>query len=134
MVVERRRAAPYRQISARYIGPAAVAVESDVDAVIVGAKRLFEKGGRANPEAGIAAPRLYRNALVVRLRRSTRQHHLPARNGDGLHNQPGGRFPQPITDLIVEGDGFLRRVDMDVVAQPIEELRRSEEHTSALHS
>src|SRR5262249_56910569 len=45
-----------------------------------------------------------------------------ARNGDGLHDQPGSRFPQPITDLIVEGSGFLRRVDMDVVAQPVKEL------------
>jgi hypothetical protein len=35
---------------------------------------------------------------------------------------PVGGFPQPVADLIVEGDGFLRCVDMDVVAQPIEEL------------
>src|SRR5579872_5832620 len=103
-VVERRRTAADRQIGARHIGPAAVAIEGDVDAVIVGAKRLFEERSRANPEAGIAAPRLHRNAIVVRLRRSARQHHLPARNCDGLHDQPGGRFPQPITDLIVEGE------------------------------
>ncbi len=56
-------------------------------------------------------------------RRSARQHHLAAGNGDGLHDQPGGRLPQPIADLVVEGDGFLRRVDVDVIAQPVEELR-----------
>jgi hypothetical protein len=97
---------PDRQICARHIGPAVVVVESDVDAVIVGAKRLLEERGRANPEAGIAAPRLHRNALVIRRRRSARQHDLAARDGDGLHDQPGGRFPQPIADLIVEGDGL----------------------------
>ena len=37
-VVERRRAAPNRQISARYIGPGVIPIEGDVDAVIVGAK------------------------------------------------------------------------------------------------
>src|SRR6202041_2976604 len=80
-MVERWRVAADRQIGACHIGPASITVEGDVDAVIIGAKRLFEKGSRANPETGIPAPRPPRNAIVVRLPRPARQHHLPARNG-----------------------------------------------------
>src|SRR5262249_59672492 len=108
--------------------------EGDVDPVIVGAKRLFEEGGRADPEACIAAARFHRDALVVRLRRSARQYHLPTRNSDGLHDQPGGRLPQPIADLVVEGNSFLRRVDMDVVAQTVEELGAIALRINRLHA
>src|SRR6478736_3323967 len=75
VVIERRLLAADGQIRAGYIGPAAVVVEGDVDAVVVGAERFLEECGRANSEARIAAPCLYRNMLVVDRRRSARQHH-----------------------------------------------------------
>src|SRR5436190_7949513 len=62
-VIERRRAAPDRQVDARDVGPAAVVVEGDVDAVVVGAERLLEEAGRADPEAGIAALGFHRDRL-----------------------------------------------------------------------
>src|SRR5262249_51862623 len=77
-VVERRRAARGCQIGACHVRPAAVTVEGVVDAIVMGAERRFEEGGRATPEACTAAARPHRNALVVRLRRPARQHHLPA--------------------------------------------------------
>ena len=40
-----------------------------------------------------------------------------------LHDQAGRGLPQPIADLVVKGDVFLGRVDVDVIAQPVEELR-----------
>ena len=60
---------------------------------------------------------------VIGLRRSARQHDLSARDRDGLHNQARGRLPEPVPDLVVKGDRLLRGVDMDVIAQAIEELR-----------
>src|SRR5262249_42427772 len=34
----------------------------------------------------------------------------------------GGGLPQPVADLIMKGDVFLRRVDVDVIAQAIKQL------------
>jgi hypothetical protein len=89
----------------RHVRPAPIGVERDVDAVVVGAKRLLEKSRRADAEAGIATPRLDENALVVGSGLAAREHDLPARNRQRLHDEPGGRLPQPVTHLVVEGDG-----------------------------
>src|SRR4051794_6887900 len=55
---ERRRLPTDRQVRPSRIGPAAIVVELDVDAVVVGSERLLEEPRRADSEAGIASTRL----------------------------------------------------------------------------
>ncbi len=63
-VVEGRRLAPHRQVGARHVGPGAVIVEGDVDAVIVGPESFFEEGRRADAETSISTLGFDRDRLV----------------------------------------------------------------------
>ena len=47
---------------------------------------------------------------------------LAPRNCHALQDQAGCRLPKPVADLIVKRDFFLGRVDVDVIAQAVEEL------------
>ena len=48
----------------------------------------------------------------VRLGVAGGERHLAARDGQGLQDQAGRRLPQPVADLVVEGDVLFPRVDV----------------------
>ena len=70
-------------------------------------------------------PRVGRQDQPVRVRRRVpgRDRDLAARDGHGLQHQPGRGLPEPVADLIVEGDVLFLGGDVDVIAQAVEQLR-----------
>ncbi len=56
------------------------------------------------------------------LRKAGCEQNLAPWNCHALQDEARCRLPKPVPDLIVKRDFFLRRVDMDVVPQTIEEL------------
>src|SRR5215207_1141170 len=62
------------------------------------------------------------------------EQNLASRNCHALQDQAGCGLPKPIADLIVEGDVFLRRVDVDVIPQTIQELRSIGLRIDRVHS
>ncbi len=120
---ERRIATVHRQDGVGHVAPASVRVERDLDLVAVGAEGIFEEGGRADAVLGLATLGGDGDAVRIGRRLALGQRHLAARDRHGLEHESGRRLPQPIADLIVEGDILFLGRDVDVIAQPVEELR-----------
>ena len=120
---ERRVPAMHQQLGIGHVAPAPVRMEGDRDLVAVRAERMLQKGCRADAIFGLPAGCRHDDLVRIGCRLPRRDGDLPARDGEGLHNEAGGRLPQPIADLIVEGDVLFLGRDVDVVAQAVEQLR-----------
>ena len=106
-----------------HIAPRPVVVKIDRQLIGIGAKGEFEEARRADAIFGLATLRL--DDELFRIGRSVARGDcdLPARDRERLEDQARRRLVEPVTDLIVEGDILFARVDVQMIAQPVEELR-----------
>lgn len=123
LVGERHVPAMHQQLGIGRVAPGPVRMKGDRDPVVVGAERPLQKGCRADAVVGLPAGCGDDDLVGIRARLARRDGNLPARDSDGLHDEAGGRLPEPVADLIVKRDVLFLGRDVDVVAQAVKQLR-----------
>src|SRR5260221_8656853 len=122
-MLERGITAFHHQHRIQNIAPRSVAVKIDLDPVGIGPEGLPQERRRA--DAIFSLPTLRRQNQFGRIRLCVAggDCNLPTWDRHGLQNETGGWFPQPIADLVMEGDVLFLGVDVDMIAQSVEQLR-----------
>ena len=106
-----------------FVAPATVGMVGDGDGIALGFEGVFEEGVGKDAVFKAAAPGTQGEGGSVGSGIADSHRGLPARNGKGENDVASGGFPQPITDLVVEGFDAARLEDMGVIAQAVVELR-----------